>query len=187
MGAVGELVQEAIDFMNSGAYSKGFVPTAFAVRATAGRELEKETASDFDLDRFLTRHWDLIAFMGLPRALPLPMNIPFVLKRIIPSFNVHHGAREIVLLMLAETIRRGELPAEFAFNRAGRFEIKGNRLLVPGGLVAGLLGSVIFHPTSRGEEIGDQYWIAISDFKMFVSELFGRRDLAERIMKFYLE
>jgi hypothetical protein len=31
------------------------------------------------------------------------------------------------------------------------------------------------------------YWISISDFKMFISELFGRQDLAERIMKFYLE
>jgi len=126
--------------------------------------------------------------MGMPRALPLAMSVPFGLKRIYPAFNVHHGAEEIVLLVVREALKTGGLPRQFAFNSTGKFEVKNDRLLLlPPGLVNGLLGGVIFHPANRDETIGEKYWMNISDFKMFISELWGRRDLAERIMKFYLE
>ncbi len=187
METVGGFVQEAADFMNSGSYLRAVAPTARAIEATLKKSLQKENLSDDDYKRFLKENWSLITFMGMPRALPLPMNIPFGLKRIFPAFNVHHGAEEIILLVIRETLRLGRIPAEFAFNSAGRFEIKDGKLLLPPGLVNGLLGSVIFHPINKDEAIGEKYWMNISDFKMFISELWGRRDLAERIMKFYLE
>jgi hypothetical protein len=187
MNTVGEYVQEAVNFMNSGSYDLAFSPTALAIDATARKAFEKDTLSEMDFQRFLKENWPLITFMGMPRALPLPMNIPFGLKRIVPTFNVHHGAEEIVFLVISQTLKFGRMPAEFAFNSAGKFEVKSGRLLLPIGLINGLLGSVIFHPTNRGETIGDKYWISISDFKMFISEFWGRSDLAERIMKFYLE
>jgi len=105
----------------------------------------------------------------------------------MPSFNVHHGAQEIVSLAVTETLKRGLMPDQFAFNSTGIFEITDKKLLFPNGLICGLLGSVIFNPANKDETIGDRYWISISDFKMFVSELFGRDDLAARIMKFYKE
>jgi hypothetical protein len=115
------------------------------------------------------------------------MNIPFGLKRIIPTFNSLHGAPEIISLVVNRTLQLEMMPAEFGFNSAGEFEIKDDKMLLPIGLICGLLGSVIFHPSNADETIGDQYWISISDFKWFVSELFGRQDLADRIMKFYLD
>jgi hypothetical protein len=184
---VGQYLKEAIDFMNGGSYEKAFVPTAMAIDATAKKAFEKGSLSDVDFDRFLTENWQLITFMGMPRALPLPVNIPYGLKRIMPSFNIHHGAKEIVSLAVTRTLKSSRMPAEFAFNSTGKFEIKGGKLLLPSGSVCGLLGSVIFHPSNKDETIGDQYWISISDFKMFVSELFGRRDLADRILRFYRE
>lgn len=187
MSTVGQVVQEAVDLMNSGSYELAFVPTALAIDATAKKAFEKDSLSEMDFLRFFRENWQLITFMGMRRALPLPMNIPFGLKRIVPAFNVHHGAEEIVSLAVTETLKSGRIPAEFTFNSTGKFEIKNGRLLLPSGLVCGLLGSVIFHPANKDEVIGDQYWISISDFKMFVSELFGRKDLADRIMKFYLE
>lgn len=187
MATVGELVQEAIDFTNSGAKTSAVLPTARAIEATILKSLEKDAATEDDLKRFLKQNWQLIVFMGMPRALPLPMNIPFGLKRIVPQFNVHHGAEEIVLLILRETLKTGRMPAAFAFNSAGSFEIKAGKLMLPPGLINGLLGSVIFHQTNKNETIGKKYWMNISDFKMFISELWGRADLAERIMKFYLE
>lgn len=173
--------------MNSGSYEKAFIPTAMAIDATAKKAFEKDLLSDVDFDQFFAENWQLITFMGMPRSLPLPMNIPYGLKRILPSFNIHHGAKEIISLAVTRTLRLGRMPAEFAFNSTGKFEIKGGKLLLPSGTVCGLLGSVIFHPSNKGETIGDQYWISISDFKMFVSELFGRRDLADRILRFYQE
>ena len=187
MEKVGEYVQEAVDFMNSGSFQRAVPLTALAIQATIRKAAEKDALSEDDFKRFLKQHWPLITFMGMPRALPLPMNVPFGLKRIVPQFNVHHGAEEIILLVLRETLKFNRFPAEFEFNSAGTFEIKNNKMLLPRGLVNGLLGSVIFHPVNRSETIGEKYWMNISDFKMFISELWGRRDLAERIMKFYLE
>lgn len=184
---VGQFVQEAVDFMNGGAYLKAVAPSAQAIAATLREDLEKEDLSEDDYRGFIKQNWSLITFMGMPRALPLPPNIPFGLKRIFPAFNVHHGAPEIILLVVRETLKRGAVPAGFAFNRTGHFEIKNDKMLLPPGLVNGLLGSVIFHPANRAETIGEKYWMNIADFKMFISELWGRRDLAERIMNFYLE
>jgi hypothetical protein len=187
METVGEYVQEAVDFMNSGAFLRAVAPTACAMEATLRKSLEKENLAEDDYKRFLKQNWALITFMGMPRALPLPMSIPFNLKRIVPSFNVHHGAEEIILLVVRETLKFGRLPAEFAFNSAGSFEVKNGKMLLPRGLVNGLLGSVIFHPVNKDEIIGEKYWMNISDFKMFISELWGRADLAARIMTFYTE
>lgn len=184
---VGPIVQEAMDLMNSGLYQAAMRPTAMAIAATTAKATEKELPGELDIERFLKDNWPLITFMGMPRALPLPMNVPFGLKRIIPTFNSLHGAPEIISLVVNRTLQLGIMPTEFGFNSTGTFEIKGGKLLLPIGLVCGLLGSVIFHPTNAGESIGDQYWISVSDFKMFVSELFGRKDLADRIMKFYLD
>ena len=173
--------------MNSGFTTRAVTPASRAIEATLQKSLAKETPSPDDYKRFLKTNWRLITFMGMPRALPLPLNVPFGLKRIVSSFNVHHGAEEIVALILRETLKNGRLPAYFAFNSNGQFKIDGGKLLLPPGLVNGLLGSIIFHPVNADEKIGEKYWMSISDFKMFISELWGRADLAERIMKFYLE
>ncbi len=187
MTNIGESVQESVDFMNSGNYGRAVLPCALAIEESVKKVLVKEAISEEDFKRFLKQNWQIISFMGMPRALPLPLNIPFDLKRIVPQFNVHYGAEEIVLLVLRQTMRFGKMPADFDFNSGGTFEIKQGKLFLPRGLINGLLGSVIFNEVNKDEAIGEKYWMSISDFKMFISELWGRHDLAERIMKFYLE
>jgi hypothetical protein len=182
MKTVGELVQEAIDFMNAGSYEAAFAPTCAAINETAKKTFETE-----NYQRFIRENWQLISFMGLPRALPLPLNIPFALKRIVPSFNSHHGAKEIIFHLVQQTLATGKMPAQFAFAATDVFEIKRNKLQIPLSLLGGLLGVVIVQPVNREEIIDDKYWMNIADFKMFISELWGRIDLAQRIMKFYLE
>jgi hypothetical protein len=187
METIGQFVQEAVDFMNGGSYKFAFPPTARAIEATVKKISGKEILSDDDYKRFIKENWELLVFMGMPRALPLPLNVPFGLKRIVPQFNVHHGAEEIILLLVSQSLRLGKFPPGFEFDSSGIFEIKKGKLFLPLSLVSGLLGSVIFHPVNKTEEIGEKYWMNISDFKMFISELWGRRDLADRIIKFYLE
>lgn len=187
MKDIGELVQESVDLMNSGSYGRAVLPCALAIEETIKKVFGKDAVSEDDFKRFLKQNWQLVSFMGMSRALPLPMNIPFGLKRIVPQFNVYHGAEEIILLVLRQTMRFGKMPAEFDFNSDGTFEIKQGKLFLPQGLVNGLLGSVIFNEVNKDEIIGEKYWMSISDFKMFISELWGRHDLAERIIKFYLE
>lgn len=180
MKTVGESVQEAIDYMNGGLAQYALVPTVAALAKTAEK-------NGIDLSEFIKANWDLIAFTGLPRALPLPLAIPFGLKKNVPQFNVHHGAPEIVLFLVRETLGSGKIPKNFIFHSSGEFEIENGVLYLPDSLIFGLLGGVIFDFANQNESIGEKYWMHISDFKMFISELWGRRDLAERIMKFYRE
>lgn len=187
MNTVGQFVQEAIDFMNSGSYKLSFLPIAQAIDETVKKAAGKETASEDDFKRFLKDNWQLIVFMGMPRALPLPLNIPFALKRIVPQFNVHYGVEEIILHLIRQTLLTGKMPAQIGFNRGDAFEIKKNQLLLPHTLGSGLLGVAVVQEVNRDETIGDKYWMNIADFKMFISELWGRKDLAQRVMKFYLE
>ena len=180
MKTIGNLVEEAIDLMNVGLVEQAIAPAAAAIGETA--RIVGEPG-----ERFVKSNWDLIAFMGLPRALPLSLNISFQAKRIVPQLNANADAREITAFLISETSKIGRLPNNFSFADGGEFEIKANKICLPAGLIFGLLGSVIFAPENKNESIGDQYWMNVGDFKMFISELWGRRDLAERIMKFYAE
>src|SRR5688572_18053407 len=116
MSTVGELVQEAVHLMNSGSYERAVPPTATAIDLTARKINEKDTFSELDCSRFLKENWELITFMGMPRALPLELSIPFALKQIIPTFNSLHGAPEIISLVVVETLKHRQMPSEFAFN-----------------------------------------------------------------------
>lgn len=184
---IGEYIEEAIEFTDRGLYTLAFVSTCAAISETLKKVNEKDVLGEEDFRHSIKENWDLISFMCIPRALPLPLNVPFGVKRIEPKFNVHHGADEIILLVITKTIALGRLPDEFGFHSESVFEIKQGKLYVPHTLVGGLLGIAVVHPINKDETIDDKYWINIADFKMFVSELWGRIDLAVRVRKFYLE
>jgi len=183
--SIGECVQEAIVFEMKGAFERAYFPTAMAIVQTVAKITNGDGRSELAIQRFIRENFTLITFMGMQRALPLPLKVPFALKRLIPTFNSLHGVEEIVTLTITETLKYGRLPEVFAAGSTGTFEVHDGRLWMPSGLVRGLLGSVIFNQVNHGEIIAEDCWISISDFRMFVSELFGRQDLAERIMKFY--
>ncbi len=185
MSETGKFVQETIDLMNSGAYEAALLPAIKAIESTIAKEHNKDKVGDLDVQRFLREHWNLIVFMGLPRVSPLPLSIPFAIKRIVPSFDVHSGLFETIFFVLSKTRQFGSLPDEFKFNSSGELEVTDGKVLLPISLVLGLVGSVVFHPLNKDEEIGEQYWMSVGEFKMFVSELYGRQDLAERILRFY--
>jgi hypothetical protein len=185
--SIGEHIQTAIDCTDRGLFNLGFVSTCAALGETLAKTAGSEIATTDDFRKFLKENWELIAFMSLPKAIPLPLNVPFGIKRIDAKFNVHYGIEEIVLMIIEKTIRSGKLPDDFAFHSGGSFEINDGKLLIPHTLVGGLVGITVVHPDNKNESISNRYWINISDFKMFVSELWGRIDLAVRIRKFYLE
>ncbi len=184
---IGEHIQAAIDQTDRGIYHIAFVSTCAAISETLKKCNSNEEVSTADFRRFFKENWELISFMSLPRALPLALNVPFGIKRIDPKFNIHAGIDEVVLFIIQKTITLGRLPDDFAFHSNPTFEIVDGKLKIPHTLVGGLLGIAVVHPVNVDESIDDKYWINISDFKMFISELWGRIDLAVRIRKFYLE
>jgi len=185
MKQVGELIQEAIEAMENGATETAFALSCAAVKATLKKSLTTDDLTNGDYQNFIKQHWRLLAFMALPRALPMPLAVDFGLKKIVHGFNIS-GAEQLIFHLIRQTVALGRLPAQFKFHSGATFEIRNDQLLIPATLIGGLVGIVIFQPANRGETVPDKYWINISDFKMFISELWGRIDLAERIMNFYL-
>jgi len=185
MKQVGELVQEAIEAMECGATESAFALSCAAIEETLKKTLETDALSGGDYQRFIKQHWQLLSFMGLPRALPMPLDVDFKLKTIVHGFNIS-GAEELILHLVRQTAATGRMPAQFKFHSGSAFEIRGQQIFIPATLIGGLVGIVIFQPANKDQSVPDKYWINISDFKMFVSEFWGRIDLAERIMNFYL-
>lgn len=185
MKQIGELIQEAIEALESGATDSAFAAACAAVEATLKKSLETDHLSNGDYQTFIKQHWRLLLFTGLPRALPMPLEVDFKLKTTVHGFNIS-GAEQLVLHLVGQTAAMGRLPAQFKFHTGSVFEVRGNQISIPASLIGSLVGIVILQPVNKGETVPEHYWINISDFKMFVSEFWGRIDLAERIMNFYL-
>ena len=185
MKRVGELIRETIEAMENGATESAFAAACAAVEETLKKTLETDRLSNGDYQNFIKRHWQLLSFTGLPRALPMPLDVDYKLKNIVPGFNIS-GVEQLILHLVRQTAAMSRLPAQFKFHSGAGFENRGQQILIPASLIGGLVGIVIFQPVNKDETVPEHYWINVSDFKMFVSEFWGRIDLAERIMNFYL-
>lgn len=184
MKRIGELIEETIEASEGGATERAFALTCEAIEATLLKSLATDALSATDYQNFIKRHWRLLSFTGLPAALPLPLAVDHKIKAVCHGFRIS-GAEELVVHLVQQTARMGRLPAQFIFHQGGTFDVRGNQILVPARLIAGLVGVVIFQPINKDETVPEKYWINVSDFKMFISEFWGRIDLAERIMDFY--
>ena len=186
MNKVGELMRKTIEAMENGATGQAFALVCAALAETLQKSLETEDLSGGDYQNFIKRHWRLLCFMGLPQALPMSLAVEYNLSKIVHGFHLR-SAEELILHLIKQTALAGKLPSQFRFHSGGAFEVINNQILVPETLVGGLVGIVIFQPVNKDESVPDKYWLNVSDFKMFISEFWGRIDLAERVMSFYLD
>lgn len=184
MKKVGELIQEAIETMEYGLTDIAFATACAALKTTLKKSLETEQLNNGDYYNFIKQHWQLLSFMSLSKALPMPLEINYKLRLILHGFNIN-GAEELVLHLVRQTAMMGVTPAELNFQSDLAFEVRNNQIFVPAALIYGLISLVIIQPANKDESVPDKFWINISDFKMFISEFWGRIDLAERIMDFY--
>jgi hypothetical protein len=187
MSTVGQLVRETIDLTDRGLHQQAFYPAVQAIKATLEKASNGAVFSDQDLKNFLNDSWQIISMIGMPQSPQLPPDLSSLMRQNAQFFVVERSIAETVFYIIRQTILIGGLPLEFAVNTNPNFEFKVGKLFLPVGLVNGLLGSVIFHPANSDEQIEDKYWFNFAGFKMFISEFWGRRDLAERIIKFHLE
>lgn len=185
MNQVGELIRETIEAMETGGSDMAFASACAALKITLQKALEKDDLASGDYHHFVKQNWRLISFMGLPRALPMPPDVDAQLKLIVHGFNIN-GAEELILHLVRQTAQTGRTPAQFKFYSGATFEIRASQVFIPSSVIGAIIGIVIFQAVNKNETVPDRYWINISDFKMFISEFWGRLDLAERIMNFYL-
>ena len=186
MKQVGELMRESIEALENGATDAAFASACAAVGETLRKSLETEDLNGTDYQKFIKQHWRLLCFMGLPHALPLPNAVEFNLIKLIHGFTLRN-AEDLILHIIRQTALMGKLPPQFRFHSGNTFEVVNNQILVPAALVGSVIGIVIFQPVNKDEAVPDKYWLNVSDFKMFISEFWGRIDLAERVMNFYLD
>jgi hypothetical protein len=185
MKTVGQVVEETINLCDRGLDDFAFVSACDAVRQTAAKVYLDQQIPEPEFQRFIRDNWRLISFMGIPRTDPIPVNLPFSIRRSVTSLNIHNLVEEIVIFSARQSLATRRMPPEITFGRDPGIVIKEDKLYFPKSLIFALLGSVILNPVNKDESVPAHYWINIWDFKMFTSELWGRMDLAERIMNLY--
>lgn len=185
MKAIGLLVEETINLSDRGIPEYAFLSACEALNQTAQKVYQTEETAEPLFQRFIRDNWRLISFMGIPRSDSIPANLPFGLRRVVPSLNMPNIMQEIVIYAVRHTLSTRRMPLEVGFSKFGGVTVEDEKLLFPKSLLFGILGSVIFNPVNKDEKVPDAYWINIWDFKMFTSELWGRIDLAERVMDLY--
>ncbi len=185
MKTVGSLVQETLDYTDRGLFEPAFVSACAALSETAKRVFEKEDLSEPDYKKFIAENLRLISFMGVPAVLQ-EIEAPFEFQKTSPKIKTGYRVENFLFFAVYQTAVSSKLPSAFTFSSLS-LETNVGKVLLPVNLIWGLLASVIFHPANKAETIPDKYWFSVGDFKMFISELWGRRDLIERIIKFYRE
>jgi hypothetical protein len=185
MKTIGQLVEESINLSDRGIPEYAFFTACDALRHTAEKVYEGHELAEPEFQLFIRDNWRLISFMGIPSTDTIPANLPFGLRRAIPSLNTPNLAQEIIIHAVRHTLSTRRLPLEIGFSKFGGITVENEQLLFPKSLLFAILSSVILNPVNKDEKCSDNYWISIWDFKMFISELWGRMDIAERVMNLY--
>lgn len=183
MNTIGELVQETIDFSGRNLPARAFIPACLAYNETAKKVFDRERLTEHDHKKFIKENWWLLNLMGMKHPLKLPQNVVREAVDIIPGFNRAQNMDDIILFVVRQNIVAGSIPPGFNFNTTNKLDAEDGEILLPPSLAYALLGIAIFHPVNKNEAIAENYWINFGSFRTFVSELWGRIDLAERATK----
>lgn len=185
MKQIGEIIQESLDLHGQGHPERAFAKACLAFQETIRKKTGKDELALVDYKTFIDEHWELLSFMAFPLINTPYLDQQFVIREISLNPRRSYTIKEIVVHLLTYTLRHGSPPSDMRFLAANKFDVSNGRLFIPSTLITGLLALAVVHPVNADGEIGDRYWISISDFKMFIDELWGRLDLAERIRKFH--
>ena len=187
MLSVGQRIQEAIDHMGRDDYALALTPTCIALDITSQRHFGAKRSGRTIYKRFIQEHLWLITYMGFPGLMATTVRIPFSHPEVKADAAGNIGVEDVVYHVIrCSLVHSDDKSAKVTWNNAISLgiDLSGN-LILNHQLIWGLIGAVIFSPVNEAESIPDQYWLRIADFKMFVSELWGRIDIAKRVVKHY--
>ncbi len=187
METVGELVKQTADLNERGLSAEAFSAACKAFAATLSKAKGVADPGLPEIRMFIDEYWETIKSLSVSEVANTPLDIPIMIREISLNPRRKYTAKEMIIHIVSQTLRIGRLPEGFGFTRGHQFEKKNTTILVPVTLISGLLTFSIVHPSNADETVPDKYWISIGDFKMFISEFWGRMDLAERIRKLNLE
>lgn len=187
MISVGRRVQEAIDHMGKGEIALALTPACIALDITSQRYAGVTQSARAHFKKFVQDHLWLITYVGFPGLMTSTARVPFKHPNVKPDAAGTVGIEDIIYHVIrCSLVHSDEQGAKIVWNKviALGMDQKGN-LVLSESLVWGLLAAVVLSPLNQSEQIPDTYWLSIADFKMFVSEWWGRLDNAKRIVKMY--
>lgn len=184
MKSIGQLVEETINVSDRGLPEFAFYHACEALNRTALATYKDEELTEPAFQKYIRDNWRLISFMALGGA-DFPENLPFTLRRSVASLQMPFVARDVIIHAVRHTLSTRQMPLDIGFTRFGQIKVENEKLLFSTNFLFAILGSVIFNPINKDEKVPDRFWISIWDFKMFISELWGRMDLAVRVMDLY--
>jgi hypothetical protein len=184
MKTIGQLVEESVSLADRGLPQFAFYHACEALNQTALNIYADEELFEPAYQKFIQDHWRLIYFMAIGNA-DFPDNLPFTLRRSATTLQMPFLAKEIITNTVRHTLSTRQMPLDVGFSNFGILRVENDKLLFSNSFLFAILGSAILHPINKNEEVPEKLWISIWDFKMFISELWGRMDLAERVMNLY--
>jgi hypothetical protein len=187
MITVGQRVQEAIDHLDRGRFALAVAPACLAFDVTTRRFYGARRSGPALVRRFVREHLWLIAFMGLPRLVSTSIRIPFSPPGTRPDAAGTVGLEDVIChVVRSSLIHIDDSSARITWKGEPALGLDpSGRLVLPPDLLWGLIGAVVFSPANKNEVLPGNYWLNIADFKMFISELWGRIDLARRVVASY--
>lgn len=189
MLSVGQRIQEAIDHMDRGDYLLALTPACIALDITSQRYFQKTSGSRSTYKEFIKEHLWLITFMGIPGLMSSAIRVPFSHPNVQADAAGNIGIEDVIYhVVRCSLVHSDEKSVKVVWNNVIHFGIdsSGNLILNPQ-LIWGLIGAVVFSPVNKEESIPDRYWLIAGTFKMFISELWGRIDIAKRAVKYMTE
>jgi hypothetical protein len=185
MVSVGRRVQEAIDHMGKGELLLALTAACIALDVTAQRYAGSSGSSRADYKQFVKDHMWLITAMGFPGLMSSTVRVPFAHPQVKPDAAGNVGLEDIIYHVIrCAVMHEDEKTTKVIWNDAVALGLDAqDNLVLSKKLVWGLIGAIVFAPVNKNEAVPDDYWISVGDFKMFISEAWGRLDLAKRIVK----
>lgn len=187
MISVGRRVQEAIDHMDKREIALALTPACIALDVTAQRYTGTKRSNRESYKKFIQDHLWLITYMGFPGLMVTTVRVPFSHPDVKPDAAGNVGVEDIIYHVIrCNLVHSDEKAAKIVWNKSIALGLDPNgNLVLSENLVWGVLGAVVFSPVNKNESILDTYWLSVADFKMFISELWGRIDIAKRVVELY--
>jgi len=188
MVTVGQRVKEAIDYMGQEmpqAVTSALTPACIALDVTSQRHAGASRSARKHFKKFVQDYLWLITYVGFPGLMSSTVRVPFAHPDVKPDAAGTVGLEDIVYHVIrCSLIHSDERAAKVVWNREIGLGLDSNGdLVLNNQLVWGLVSAVVVAPENRNETIPNDYWLQIGPFRNFVSELWGREDLAKRIIK----
>ena len=170
--------------MNKGQIEHALTPTCIALDLTAKKVAGKDRSAKSDYKNFVSSYMWLITYMGLPNVMANAVKVTFSHPDIKNDTSGCCGIEDIVYhVMRCGLLHSTGLDSKIQWSEDVILgtDASGN-LTISNKFIWGLIGSIVFCPENKSESIDETYWISIDNFKFFIQEVWGRVDLAKRVI-----